>query len=161
MKVINGTIINAGVPSDPTGTYAVRYQDITIIGASGKTCVGRIGSKNGYNVGDQVEVSVEEKNGQKGPYNYFKKHNPQYDGQGGSSGGQSGGRDYDKENHGKCFTNLLGAVMGTYALSGKWPNEADYIHLADLATVCMNSYDYRTTGTQPATEPPAGEDIPF
>ena len=160
MTSIKGKITGVVSTGSYTNDYGLTHTTNITVQTDVGPVTGELGSKDvlGQEILGQI-ADFTMTTGQHG--NKFKKHNPKYDGQGGSSGGQSGGRDYDKANHGKCFTNLLGAVMGTYALSGKWPNEADYIHLADLATVCMNSYDYRTTGTQPATEPPAGEDIPF
>jgi hypothetical protein len=76
---ITGTITQVGPASAPSGQYQVRYQDVTITDdQNGKQWYGRIGSKQGYQGGEQVAVTVEVKQGQDGTYNYFKKFNPQY-----------------------------------------------------------------------------------
>jgi len=76
--IINGTVTSAGQASPPQGQYGVRYQDVTITDQQGYEHHGRIGSKQGYDVGTPIQVTVVEKQGQDGPYNYFKKYNPQY-----------------------------------------------------------------------------------
>ena len=78
MQIITGAITAASQPSPPQGTYGVMYQDITITDQSGQTISGRIGSKQGYATGATVQVTVEQKQGQQGPYYYFKKYNPIY-----------------------------------------------------------------------------------
>ena len=67
-----------GQPSEPTGQYKIIYQDITITDQQGKEWYGRIGSKQGYQDNTSISVTVEEKQGQDGPYNYFRKYDPQY-----------------------------------------------------------------------------------
>lgn len=76
--IISGTISQAGPPSEPTGQWAVRYQDVTITDNTGQIWAGRIGSKMGYSLNTPIQVTVEQKQGNDGPYNYFKKYNPQY-----------------------------------------------------------------------------------
>ncbi len=76
--IINGTITNAGPASPPTGQHGVMYQDVVIRDNNGYEYTGRIGSKNGYAVNTPIQVTMEEKSGHNGPYNYFKKYNPQY-----------------------------------------------------------------------------------
>ena len=76
--IINGTITQAGQPSDPSGQFQVRYQDIIITDQAGQEWPGRIGSRQGYQVGAPINVTVEEKQGESGTYNYFRKYNPRY-----------------------------------------------------------------------------------
>ena len=76
--IITGTITQVGQASEPSGQYAVRYQDITITDPNGKEWYGRIGSKQGYQENTPISVTVEVKQGEQGEYNYFRKHNPQY-----------------------------------------------------------------------------------
>lgn len=78
---ITGTITDAGQASAPSGQHQVRYQDIVITEPTGKKWYGRIGSKQGYQAGTAISVTVEIKEGESGPYNYFRKYNPQYQGQ--------------------------------------------------------------------------------
>ena len=115
--------------------------------------IGTINSKSQeYPMGTGDEITVEVKDSQYGAK--FRKVNPEYAGN--SSGG---GRDFDRENHGKCFTKLIEAAVS----SGTILAEIDGATLtlaADLATACMNSYDYRSTGKPVATEPESQE-IPF
>lgn len=87
---ITGTITAVGPASAPTGQYNVRYQDVTIADQSGKEWYGRIGSKQGYQGGEQVAVTVEVKQGQDGTYNYFKKFNPQFGSQNAPQAPQQG-----------------------------------------------------------------------
>lgn len=75
---ISGTISNAQ-PVDSGDNMNNKYQWITIQTPSGSV-TGRIGSKQGYVAGGQISVMVEQKQGDSGPYNYFKKFNPQYGG---------------------------------------------------------------------------------
>ena len=121
--IISGTI--TGVKPMSQQGYGPRndihYQDIQITDAQGQQHVGNIGTKAGYAVGSQIQVTVEQ--GQQG--NKFKKYNPQYDNQQ-NQGGQQGfnqqqgssqqpakpqGRDFDKENRGKCRFGLYQAVV--------------------------------------------------
>ncbi|KKN08798.1 hypothetical protein LCGC14_1053000 [marine sediment metagenome] len=81
MQIITGQITQADQPGPPTGSYQIRYQNITITDQQGQQLHGRIGSKQGYVQGAQVTVQVEQKQNQQGPYNYFKKYDPQYVGQ--------------------------------------------------------------------------------
>lgn len=77
--IINGTITQVGQPSEPSGQYQVRYQDIIITDQKGGEWPGRIGSKRGYQVNTPISVTVEDKDdGEGGTYNYFRKYNPQY-----------------------------------------------------------------------------------
>ena len=77
--IINGTITQVGQPSEPSGQYQVRYQDIIITDQKGGEWPGRIGSKRGYQVNTPISVTVEDKDdGEGGHYNYFRKYNPQY-----------------------------------------------------------------------------------
>ena len=76
--IISGTITQAGQPSAPTGQFQVMYQDVTITDQQGHEWHGRIGSKQGYQAGAPISVTVEQKPGDSGPYNYFRKYNPQY-----------------------------------------------------------------------------------
>ncbi len=76
--IISGEITQANQPSDPSGQFSVRYQDITITDNDGQEHYGRIGSKQGYAVGTPIQVTVEQKPGSEGVYNYFRKYNPKY-----------------------------------------------------------------------------------
>ncbi len=73
---ISGTITIAE-PVDSTDQNQTKYQWITIQGPEGPIR-GRIGSKQGYQQGTPINVTVEVKQGQDGQYNYFKRYNPQY-----------------------------------------------------------------------------------
>lgn len=73
---ISGTISEAQ-PVDSGDNMGNKYQWITIQTPTGSV-VGRIGSKQGYAAGGQISVTVEQKQGDAGSYNYFKKFNPQY-----------------------------------------------------------------------------------
>lgn len=84
--IINGTITEAGQASEPTGTHRVLYQDVTITDKQGVEWPGRIGSKQGYEEDTPISVTVEVKQGDEGPWNYFRKYNPQYSDN--TSGGQ-------------------------------------------------------------------------
>ncbi len=75
-------------------------------------------------------------------------------------------RDYDRENHGKCFTLVLGEAMRLLQsgmtvkdleilLLEVYKNDKVLRHIADLATVCMKSYNYRTPNR------PGPEEIPY
>ncbi len=78
--IISGTITQAGQASAPSGQFNVRYQDIEITDQQGNKKVGRIGSKQGYATGVQIQVTTEQKTDTQTqqPYVYFKKYNPQY-----------------------------------------------------------------------------------
>lgn len=78
---ISGTISNAQ-PIDSEDRNNNKYQWITIEAPNGEQITGRIGSKQGYGVGGQIRVTVEQRQKQdgSGSYNYFKKFNPQYGG---------------------------------------------------------------------------------
>jgi len=76
--VISGTITQAGPASAPSGQYQVVYQDIVITDQHGGVWPGRIGSKQGYQPNTPISFTVERKQGDNGPYNYFRKYNPQY-----------------------------------------------------------------------------------
>ncbi len=76
--IITGTIKQANQASAPSGQYNVRYQDIIITDQAGNDWPGRIGSKQGYQVNTPISVTVETKQGDSGPYSYFRKYNPQY-----------------------------------------------------------------------------------
>ncbi len=133
------------------------------------TFTGEIGAKSQQypmNVGDTINVTVT--NDQYGMK--FKKFNPQYAGQGGQpehssvlpasvsppqyphntqnkpqEAAQSTNRDFDKENHGKCFTLLMGATLQSGVGALALTTDPETIKaLANLATMCMNSYDFRT-----------------
>jgi len=79
MATYKGTITQVSPPSEPQGQYNVRYQTITVTDLSGQTITGRIGSKNGYSYGEEIEITVEKKTGRDGPYNYFRKVRPPQD----------------------------------------------------------------------------------
>ena len=109
---ITGTITQAGPASAPTGQYNVRYQDVTITDdQNGKQWYGRIGSKQGYQQGAQLTVTVEIKEGQEGTYNYFKKFNPQYGSQQGQQAPQQAAQgpkpDWDAIAQGKVRHGLV------------------------------------------------------
>lgn len=89
MVTIIGTITQAGPASNPTGQYQVRYQDVTITDQQGHEWHGRIGSKQGYQAGAPISVTVEQKPGDSGPYNYFRRYNPQYPNQGSQAPAQA------------------------------------------------------------------------
>ncbi len=76
--IITGTITQASQPSEPTGIHQVLYQDVIIADQNGAEWPGRIGSKQGYQTNTPISVTVEEKQGDNGLYNYFRKYNPQY-----------------------------------------------------------------------------------
>ena len=144
MKVITGTIAN--IVSDggyqSQNGYIYTFQ-MTIQGQNG-SATGQIGSKSEvYPVAVGQQISVEMTETEHGVR--FKKHNAQYAGQGG--GGQTGGppsnRDYDKENHGKCFLKLLQALIQHNGSVGV--GNSTLTQIANLATACMDSYDYRST----------------
>ena len=64
-----------------SGQFNVRYQDIVITDPNNRKWYGRIGSKQGYQGGEQITVSIEQKADSDGnTYNYFKRFNPQYSG---------------------------------------------------------------------------------
>lgn len=72
-NVISGKISSAGQLGNPTGQFAVRYQDVAVQTPQGVVS-GRVGSKHGYFIGQDVVFEVLEKvdnNQQK--YYYFKK----------------------------------------------------------------------------------------
>ncbi|GAG55241.1 unnamed protein product [marine sediment metagenome] len=76
---ISGTITEAGQASPPSGQFNVRYQDIVITDSNNRKWYGRIGSKQGYQGGEQITVSIEQKADSDGnTYNYLKRFNPQY-----------------------------------------------------------------------------------
>jgi len=57
---------------------------------------------------------------------------------------QAQGRDFDKENHGKCFTVLTSAVLQAGIDPQVMLSDLDMrAALANLSTVCMNSYAER------------------
>lgn len=153
---ITGTITNASQATEPQGQYSVRYQDVIITDGQGIRHSGRIGSKQGYTINTPIQVTVELKTDNNGnQYNYFKKFNPQHQGQQ-NQGQQAKPRDFDQENHGKCFTVLMGALIQ----SGREPqaivsNRPEVEAIANLATICMHSYDYRTQ-----SDPYARQDQP-
>jgi len=72
-------------------------------------------------------------------------------------------RDFDRENHGKCFSLLIQAILthnGDPTVS-----EVALNQVGKLATACMNSYDYRNA-PKPAEVDPVNDfapddDIPF
>ena len=72
-------------------------------------------------------------------------------------------RDYDRENHGKCFSLIAQAAVQRDGLDAALKSlEA----IADLATACMNSYDYRSGqgGPNPGYDPDyvqPDDDIPY
>lgn len=77
--IISGTITQVGQPSEPSGQFQVRYQDIIITDQNGQEWPGRIGSKQGYQANTPISVTVENKeDGEGGHYSYFRKYNPQY-----------------------------------------------------------------------------------
>lgn len=80
--VITGTITEASQPSAPSGQFNVMYQDVVITDNAGRKYYGRIGSKQGYQINTPISVTVEQKTDNDGqPYDYFRKYNPQYQGQ--------------------------------------------------------------------------------
>ena len=75
--IINGTITKVQ-PVDSTDQNNTQYQWVVIASQAGVETTGRIGSKQGYQAGMPINVTVEQKQGNDGVYNYFKKFNPQY-----------------------------------------------------------------------------------
>lgn len=151
MATINGTITEVGQPSEPSGQFQVRYQDITITDELGKQWYGRIGSKQGYQANTPIVVTVEEKDGQDGKYNYFRKFNPQYGSQAPSqpAGGQKSPNkppDWDAIAEGKVRTVLTGAAIQSGQIEAKTVQDIEY-----WTNYCM-------TGRAPL--PPNKQDIP-
>jgi len=80
-------------------------------------------------------------------------------------------RDYDRENHGKCFSLLCQAVLQAGVLPMVLVSDKDSLAaIADLATACMNSYDHRSSPgklntpqehNDAAGPPIIDDDIPF
>lgn len=74
--LIKGKISNIQ-PPDFTDTYGNKYQNIQIETSQGKFTVGRIGCKKPYtqfNIGDDGQWDMEQKESSQGPYNKLKKH---------------------------------------------------------------------------------------
>lgn len=83
--MLTGTIQNVE-PPDSSDNYGTQYQFITILNPqTNQRSRGRIGSKNPYtrqDVGAQIQVDVQQRQSDKGPYLYFKKQQQgQYQGQ--------------------------------------------------------------------------------
>ena len=121
---ITGTITQVGPASAPTGQHKVRYQDVTITDdQNGKQWYGRIGSKQGYQGGEVVTVTVEVKQGQDGTYNYFKKFNPQYASQNAPQAPQQAAQepkpDWDAIAQGKVRHGLVCAYLAAGKEFGK------------------------------------------
>lgn len=154
---VNGTITEASPPSAPSGQYNVRYQDITITDELGKAWYGRIGSRQGYQANTPIVVTVEEKDGQDGKYNYFRKLNPQYGSQAppqpaGGQKSQNAGKspDWDAIAEGKVRTLLVEAGIQSGQIKIDPNNQ-----IGDLEywkNYCM-------TGRAPL--PPEKDDIPY
>ena len=71
-------------------------------------------------------------------------------------------RDYDKENHGKCFSLLCQAVLQSGIAPMSLQADPDSLTaIADLATACMNSYNFRTPKPQTYEQNNEPEDIPW
>lgn len=72
-------------------------------------------------------------------------------------------RDYDRENHGKCFTVLCEGVLQSGIAPMSLKADPDSLTaIADLATACMNSYDYRSPeSNDPSYQSHEPEDIPW
>ena len=121
--------------------------------------IGEINSKSEeYPMAVDDEINVEVTTNVYG--NKFKKVNPQYAG-----GGTSKADDPEKV-HGMCFFGLMQATIQGSGNPLALKEQPDVLcALADFATACMNSYDYRTTGkpvaTEPTPEPQQDDDIPF
>ena len=164
MKVISGTITNVV----PDGGYQSQngyvYTFQMAIQGPNNSLTGQIGSKSEvYPIPVGQPITVEATDTQYG-MRFKKQQNPQYAGQ---SGKQN--RDYDKENHGKCFCNILVAVVSSDGIDTA--NQQRLTQIADLATACMNSYDYRSSSKPQTTQPnpnysenpaaPEDDSIPF
>ena len=138
---ITGKITAVSRLGAPVGNYDNCYQDITILGVSGRTKTGNIGSKKGYAIGSEITVEVTE-DPQYGTK--FKRIDPNYNKQQYDQSTASGGRDYDKEGHGKCFSIILCAFIQGGALPRVVAEDHETLMaIAALATACINSYDYR------------------
>ena len=120
---ITGNITAVGQLSPPRGQFSICYQDITVTGATGQSKTGNIGSKKGYNGGEQITVEVTE-DPQYGTK--FKRIDPQY-AQGGSQGGQRPNADPAKELSIKrqaIFKGVMSAatiasdMIGDYLIAG-------------------------------------------
>ena len=113
MKVISGTIKNIEPDGGYQGQNGYIYTFQLTIRDGNKEATGQIGSKSQtYPVKVGEQISVEMTDTEHGVR--FKKYNAQYAGQGGgqTAGNQAQpGRDYDKENHGKCFSLILQSAI--------------------------------------------------
>lgn len=157
--IINGTITQAGQASPPSGQFQVRYQDIVITDQAGQEWVGRIGSKAGYQVNTPVTVTVEEKQQDGVPYNYFRKHNPQYPNQPApqTPKPKAAGQTNNGEKEMRIVRgNALNAIMSAAAVAGE-----------DIPMFLNLGVQFILTGTWPTNEPtttdgiPISDDIPF
>lgn len=170
MQVINGTITTASQPGAPQGIHNVIFQDVTITDQSGQAFTGRIGSKQGYAIGAAVQVTVEQKPGQNGPYNYFKRYNPQYAPQGnqgvpqGTAGGQPVGnavKNKDELIVRQVVAKVVGRLLATKVVvytESVWASVGD-----NLFYWIMTGQDpskIPTPDSSITTEEPAAQDNP-
>ncbi len=162
---VEGTIQNLVASGGYQGQHGYIWTFTMTIQTSNGPMTGEIGSKSQVYplvVGASIMVEVSnDQNGQK-----FKKVNPKYANQNQQQTNQQAppqntqqaspqpvnvpvqqpvGRDYDKENHGKCMTVLIEAVLSSGVCGlAMLSNKEELTALADLATICMNSYLYRS-----------------
>jgi hypothetical protein len=173
--IISGTITNASVASEPQGVYGVRYQDVVIQAQDGTEHVGRIGSKQGYAVGTQVQVTAEQKQSTQGPYLYFKKYNPQYAQQGATmttpqptglppqqpAAQQKQGPDWDKIAEGKVLCNVVCAAIQSNQMP--CPDTETAQQWTDIIMGKRKSLGAPVSGASPAMSgsDELPEDLPF
>lgn len=156
---ITGNITSVGQLSPPKGSFNICYQDVTITGSTGNTMTGNIGSKKGYDGGEQITVEVTE-DPQYGTK--FKRIDPQYAGQGSQGGGGQ------KPDPARELTikrgNALNAVMSATTI----PSDmiGNYL-VASMGWLNTGVWNLPPPNVKPEPwdvdnpPPPADEDIPF
>lgn len=165
---LTGQITNvnpSGGYQHTTAGYIYTFQ-MTIQCADGPH-TGEIGSKTEiYPIAVGQEISVEMTNSPHGPK--FKKFNPQYPQNTQQAPPQAAqppkadSRDYDRENHGKCFYGFCEArVRSGVDPQALLSNRMELEAMANLATACINSYDYRTSNPLANNQSTMPDDIPI